>query len=181
MSLALLLSLIAFTVGFVLSLIAGLWTVVLAFLDHWGWGLASLFVPCASLVFILLKWSKPAVRRSFFLGLAGSGLMFLGIGSAISLGSQMDQQTRHYDLSMTQAAVEALSPSRGKPVPAANPKYDYKQSMSAGYLAFKARDYPSAKLNFQQALEARPGDRLAAEALLNTNRQILKLPLFEGR
>lgn len=195
-------------VGLLISLVAGLWTLILAFQDHWGWGLAYLFVPFASLVFIILKWSKRAVRRSFFLGLGGTLLMFLGIGIAAPSLTEMAQELPTYESQevytpeastpevstpdgaepdgaepsssedtgsissdkATEVSTESVAPSSSKQE--ASKQYDYKQSMSLGYLAFKQQDYQTAMINFQRALAAHPGDKLAADAIQNTQKAI---------
>ena len=74
----LLLGIVLFAIGFLLAIIGGFWTLILAFMDHWGWGLACLFIPFAGLVFIIVKWSNQSVRRSFFLQLASLPLTGLG-------------------------------------------------------------------------------------------------------
>ncbi|MFM7424653.1 MAG: hypothetical protein ACKO7W_06620 [Elainella sp.] len=185
-------------IGLLISSVAGVWTLILAFQDHWGWGLAYLFVPFASLVFIIMKWSKRAVRRSFFLGLGGTLLMFLGVGLAAPSLTEMAQTEMSYDLPSEPDAEVSLAPQSSpesspessmaetvavssgaasnnapelKSAPAAG-NYDYKQSMSLGYLAFKKQDYQTALINFQRALAARPGDRLASDAIQNTQKAI---------
>ncbi len=40
--------------GMLLSSVAGIWLLVIAFTVHWGCGLACLFVPFASLVFLIM-------------------------------------------------------------------------------------------------------------------------------
>lgn len=82
----LLLGIALFFLGFILAIIGGFWTLILAFMDHWGWGLACLFIPFAGLVFIIMKWSNQSVRRSFFLQLAslpltGLGMLFGGLSA----------------------------------------------------------------------------------------------------
>jgi hypothetical protein len=200
MPITIVLALIAFTVGLITALIAGLWTLILAFQDHWGWGLAYLFVPFASLIFIIVKWSKRAVRRSFFLGLIGSGLLFLAAGLAAPTVMELPAQIPDSeDLAALEAAqtnsdtasdtasdsvvqtddfgpLSTLDSATGSTTNAATPaspvaqQYDYKKSMSLGYLAFKKKDYQTALINFQRALQARPGDKLAKDAIQNTQK-----------
>lgn len=193
MPITIVLALIAFTIGLITALIAGLWTLILAFQDHWGWGLAYLFVPFASLIFIIVKWSKRAVRRSFFLGLIGSGLLFLAAGLAaptvMDLSAQVPDSEELAALEATQpnsdtaaqTDFESLNPSDGAtdsttnattPASPAVQQHDYKKSMSLGYLAFKNKDYQTAMINFQRALQARPGDKLAKDAIQNTQKAL---------
>lgn len=71
-------AIILILLGFLLSLIGGIWGIVLAFQDSTIWGLLYLFVPFASLVFIIKKWGNPAVKKSFFLGLLEAAIAILG-------------------------------------------------------------------------------------------------------
>src|ERR687885_167558 len=73
-----------FLLGFLIAIAAGFWTIILAFMEHTGWGFASLFLPFAGLVFIIIKWSKKSVRRSFFLGIVGWIMILLGGGITLS-------------------------------------------------------------------------------------------------
>ncbi len=57
--------------GSLLVVVGGVWGAVLAFMDHIGWGFAYIFVPFASLVFVIRKWHKKPVRQSFFLIISG--------------------------------------------------------------------------------------------------------------
>jgi Tfp pilus assembly protein PilF len=40
--------------------------------------------------------------------------------------------------------------------------------MEVGYAAFEQGDYQTALINFRRALQARPGDRYATDAIANT-------------
>lgn len=55
----------------VANLIAQVWLVVLAFRQSVLWGLASLFVPCAQLVFVVQFWQR--AKRPFLLALGSLG------------------------------------------------------------------------------------------------------------
>lgn len=66
-------------VAMIANLVAGVWLLVLAFQESVAWGLLSLFVPCAQLVFIAQHWQK-AKRPA---------LLSLGTGGAIMASSLM--------------------------------------------------------------------------------------------
>jgi type IV pilus assembly protein PilA len=53
------------------NLVGGVWLIVLAFQQSLMWGLLSLFVPCAQLVFIAQHWHE--AKRPALLSLGGSG------------------------------------------------------------------------------------------------------------
>lgn len=179
--------------GFLLSLIGGIWGIVLAFQDSTTWGLLYLFVPFASLVFIIKKWGNPAVKKSFFLGLLGVAIAMLGafLGGqttpdtviiAPDLTGAMpvpNATTTPTDLTPIQPAPiippPPVTPATASPaVPAiavpTSPKqlYDYRQSMLIGYAAFEQKDYQTALINFKRAAQARPGDTYAVKAIQNT-------------
>jgi hypothetical protein len=63
-------------VGVVILLIGGIMMLIAAFRVSIVWGLASLFIPFAGLVFIFLHWS--AAKTAFFLQLIGLALFLLG-------------------------------------------------------------------------------------------------------
>lgn len=65
--------------GFLIALVGSIWMLILAFMDNILWGLAYIFVPFAGLVFIILKWNKASIRRSFFLQIGGGVLSFFGL------------------------------------------------------------------------------------------------------
>ncbi|NET48450.1 MAG: hypothetical protein F6K09_06920, partial [Merismopedia sp. SIO2A8] len=44
----------------------------------------------------------------------------------------------------------------------------YEQAMDVGYAAYREKDYHTALINFQRALEDKAGDRYATEAIANT-------------
>ena len=58
-------------VAMIANLVGAVWLIVLAFQEGLMWGLLSLFVPCAQLVFIAQHWQK--AKRPALLSLGGSG------------------------------------------------------------------------------------------------------------
>lgn len=69
---------VLFLVGGLASSIASAWLVVLAFQQSVTWGLVSLFVPCAQLVFVAKFWQR--AKRPFLLQVGSLGaLMVTGV------------------------------------------------------------------------------------------------------
>jgi hypothetical protein len=62
--------------GLILCLLGGIFLLLHGFRESVGWGLAMLFVPFVSLIFLILHWSK--AKNAFFLQLWGMGIMFAG-------------------------------------------------------------------------------------------------------
>jgi hypothetical protein len=78
-------------VGIILILVAvlamvvtGIWMLVCAFQKAWWWGLLYMFVPCASMIYIMVDWKK--VAKPFLISVAS--LVVLGVGVAISPSMQ---------------------------------------------------------------------------------------------
>ena len=189
-------ALILILLGFLLSLIGGIWGLVLAFQDSVLWGVLYLLVPFASLVFVIKKWGNPAVKKSFFLGLLGVAIAIFGA----FLGGRMIPDTLIVAPDLTGAIpvpnvtmtptdptstpiqpVPAIPPPPVAPTAAASPavpaiaapvipnqSYDYRESMLVGYAAFEQKDYQTALINFKRAAQTRPGDSYAVKAIQNT-------------
>ncbi len=79
------LGIVLFFIGFLLAFAGGIWTLVLAFMDHVGWGVACFFIPFATWVFIFKKWHKKHVKQSFYVGI--SGLIVSALGGSIASNS----------------------------------------------------------------------------------------------
>lgn len=62
-------------VGMVLLLVGGIAFLIAAFRESAVWGLLVLFLPLASLVFLVTHWSR--AKDSFFLQLYGFGFVFV--------------------------------------------------------------------------------------------------------
>ena len=52
--------------------------------------------------------------------------------------------------------------------------YDFKQSMKLGYTYYGQGDYQTALINFNRALQIRPGDAYAVKAVYNTKSAIVQ-------
>lgn len=195
--------------GFILSLIGGIWGLILAFQDSIVWGLLYFFVPFAALVFFILRWNNPSVRKAFLLSLGGLLLTILAAVLAPIFGeSFLPATTPPLDdpIAIPEDATVPTTPTDEVPAPDAtaapdaapapdgtatpapetapattdtpaptaqnpvdpNVDYDYTQSMEVGYAAFEQGDYQTALINFRRALQARPGDRYATDAIANT-------------
>ncbi|MFQ3615903.1 MAG: hypothetical protein SNJ57_05185 [Cyanobacteriota bacterium] len=72
--------------GAILSIVGGLWGLVLAFSDHFLWGLAYLLVPFASLAFFIMRWGRKSVRQAFWLWLSGFGMVMLSLFLSALIG-----------------------------------------------------------------------------------------------
>jgi len=75
-------------VGLIIGLIYGIILLVKAFQVHWGWGLAYLFIPFASLVFVIKYWDIS--KKPFLWTILGVVLMFVG---GMLLGPSMAEYT----------------------------------------------------------------------------------------
>lgn len=66
-----------FVIGLLAMSISGIWFIIVAFRQHVGWGFAVIFIPFASLVFLIKYWQ--AARASFLVQLISTVLVFAGI------------------------------------------------------------------------------------------------------
>lgn len=78
--------------GAILSIVGGLWGLVLAFSDHFLWGLAYLLVPFASLAFFIMRWGRKSVRQAFWLWLSGFGMVLLSLLLSALIGQSLPSQ-----------------------------------------------------------------------------------------
>lgn len=67
---------IVLVVGYLISIVGGFMVIFAAFRESALWGLACLFIPFASLVFLIKFWD--AGKRGFFVSLAGLGVCVIG-------------------------------------------------------------------------------------------------------
>ncbi|MEM9449688.1 MAG: hypothetical protein AAGA75_14265 [Cyanobacteria bacterium P01_E01_bin.6] len=173
-------------------IISGIWGILLAFQENVVWGLIYVFIPLFGvLVFVSQKWRKRAVRTSFLLGLLG--LLITLSGGVISLvngqsfisqlkveiddsgGDLLPSDSRPGDVSTSDLDAPIIEPLPADDVSSENPlnppgntPQTYRQTMMVGYAAYNQRDYQTALINFRRALDIQPGDRLATEAIQNT-------------
>jgi len=64
-------------IGFVICLVYGIRILIIAFQKSILWGLASLFIPFAQLVFIILYWSE--TKSPFLRSLLGIPFLLVGL------------------------------------------------------------------------------------------------------
>lgn len=190
--------------GFILILVGYIWGLSQAIEQETLWGLVYFFVPFASWVFHIKNWSNKKVRSPFLLQLAGFLMYFLlGIiiallpviglletnGSVpnVDLGSN-EQSPSSFSSdfntypSRYQEPSAAAEPFPTSAAPVTNPNstrvaaqnYDFKQSMKLGYIYYGQGDYQTALINFNRALQIRPGDAYAVKAVYNTKSAIVQ-------
>ena len=63
--------------GMILSVVGGIWLLVVAFQTGVWWGLGSLFVPFVSLVFVIMHW-QPS-KKPFLISVVGTVLLIIGV------------------------------------------------------------------------------------------------------
>lgn len=64
---------IIWIIGAIISVIGGIWFLVVAFRQSIWWGLGSLFIPLVSIIFLILHWGEAA--KPFFVSLLGVVIM----------------------------------------------------------------------------------------------------------
>ena len=112
--------------------------------------------------------------------LAQSGTITVQDGS-----SQQSPSSFPSDFSISSSPNPEQSPSSESspqlsPVPIPQPNFgkvggqqdEFKQSMKLGYVYYAQRDYQTALINFNRALQVRPGDAYAVKAVANTKMAI---------
>lgn len=74
-------------IGGLTMLVSGIWLMILAFKKHILWGLAYIFVPFASLVFVCMNWDRAG--KPFLISLVAVGLYLGGFFTNPSLMKAM--------------------------------------------------------------------------------------------
>jgi hypothetical protein len=186
-----------FLLGFVLSFAGYIWGLVLAFQQETFWGLLYFFIPGAALVFHVKYWSNLKIRKAF-LTQCGGLLMFIlgGITTAVFSGlnfttssqsgvnvqqgsSEQSPSSFPSDFNTSPSPIQEPSPAADA-TPGAEPnlgtvggqQYDFNKSIQLGKLAYKKRDYQTALINFNRALQANPGDAEALKGVEDTKKAI---------
>lgn len=184
-----------FILGLVLSLVGYFWGLVQAFGEETIWGVLYLLVPCAALVFYIKNWSNHKIRKTFLIQCSGL-LMFVlgGVTTSVFYGGNFvkssqsglnvelknnDQSSSSFpsDFNASPSETQESSPgSESSPQGSAAPgqKDDFKQSMKLGYTYYGQGDYQTALINFNRALQIRPGDAYAVKAVYNTKSAIVQ-------
>ena len=70
------LGLLLFGIGLLIFVIGGFWFLFVAFTEGIIWGLACIFLPFVSLIFMFMHWDR--AKQPFLLQLAGSVSMVIG-------------------------------------------------------------------------------------------------------
>lgn len=158
-------------IGAFLLTVSAIWGALLAFQENVLWGLMYLFIPIAGAIsFVIVKWHNRAVRVSYLLGILGT-LLLVG-GGIVSLANGRSLITRlGVDIEPVPVAESSPTSAENPEVstfPAEESEQSYRQTMSVGYAAYQQGDYQTALINFRRALVMQPGDRLATEAIQNT-------------
>jgi tetratricopeptide (TPR) repeat protein len=184
-----------FVLGLVLSLVGYIWGLVQAFGEETLWGVLYLLVPFAAWVFYVKNWSNKKIRKTFLIQCTGL-LMFVlgGVTTLVFYGAnftQISDPSLNQELKNNDSSPSAFpsdnntspSPSQ-KSSPAAEPspqssivpiqKDEFKQSMKLGYIYYGQRDYQTALINFNRALQVLPGDAYAVKAVDNTKMAIAR-------
>ncbi len=63
--------------GGLVMIVGGLWFLVVTFEEGVGWGLACMFIPFVSLIFLILHWDRAG--KPFLVQLAGAVPLFIGL------------------------------------------------------------------------------------------------------
>lgn len=69
-------SLILIALGWILSIVGGIWFLIKVFDDSIGWGIGCILLPFLSLVYLIMNFSD--VKNPFFVQLAGSAFYIVG-------------------------------------------------------------------------------------------------------
>jgi tetratricopeptide (TPR) repeat protein len=100
-----------FGLGFLFSLVGGIWGLVQAFQEDVVWGLVYLFVPFAVFVFYAKKWSNLKIRKAFLIQLGGWLMFLLGsIITMVSYGAEFAKLAQSGTITVNQGSSEQ-SPS----------------------------------------------------------------------
>jgi hypothetical protein len=125
-------------VGLLVALVGSLMLIVAAFRTSAGWGLATLLVPGAFLVFVFAHWRE--ARAGFFTLLMAAALI-LGSGVAGGLGVQPAPSAD----SGGEPAASAAAPQVAAPVPAPEPPQSSAAPSPAVRWTGQARDAARAQ------------------------------------
>ncbi len=71
------LGLLVLIAGLIISLIGGIWFLVVAFRESILWGLGCIFIPFVSLFFLIIHWKDAS--KPFFVSLLGNGIILASI------------------------------------------------------------------------------------------------------
>jgi hypothetical protein len=78
---------ILFYIGVLISIVAGIWLLVVAFKTSVWWGLGSLLIPFVALVFVIMHWQ--VAKKPFLWNLLGAVLIVVPVLMNPELMSRM--------------------------------------------------------------------------------------------
>jgi uncharacterized membrane protein len=77
--------------GGILSIVGGIWLLVVAFQTSVWWGLGSLLVPFVSLIFVIMHWQVS--KKPFLISLAGTVLVLFAAWKSPQFAQAMQSTT----------------------------------------------------------------------------------------
>lgn len=98
-----------FFVGFIVQTVFGIILIVKAFRESIGWGLATIFIPFAGLVFVIRNWED--TKKPFLGGVCG-GLIMLGGMWSFVMSPQVQEMVRQAEQRET---ARDSSPTANRP------------------------------------------------------------------
>ena len=108
-----------FFVGFLVQAVFSVIILVKAFRVSVGWGLATLFIPFAGLVFVINNWQD--TKKAFLGGVGGGVLMVLGTFSIATSPAMQEKMRQAEEVRMAREA----SPQASVPSEAEEPRASY--------------------------------------------------------
>lgn len=148
--------------GGLLAFTGGIIDLVQAFQTSVVWGLLYLFVPFASLVFIIKFWSHKWVRNGFLMSLLGTLLIFGGLAGSIFANPELLRlmsETSTTEASETWVRTEMTAMPQASEV--ISPETAFPQGVRLATLASEKaqtakskEDWASIAQTWQQAIEA---------------------------
>ncbi len=139
-------------------------------------------------IFLLSGITTSAMYAGDFAKLAQSGTITVNEGSSEQSASSFPSDfSTSSSPNQEQSPASKQSPSSESfpqlsPAPISEPtsgtvgaqQYDFKQSMKLGYAYYGQGEYQTALINFNRALQVRPGDAYAVKAVDNTKMAIVQ-------
>ncbi|EGK90565.1 tetratricopeptide repeat protein [Microcoleus vaginatus] len=195
--------------GFILIFICYIWGLFQAIKPPTPWEVLYFFVVFTLWVFHIKNWSYKKVSKQFLLQVTGFLVYFLlgiiiallpAIGIFQTDGSvpNVDQGSNEQSPSSFSSDFNTYPSLSQEPSPAAEPSptvaarvnepnsarvvaqnSDFKQLMKLGYIYYGQGDYETALINFNRALQIRPGDAYAVKAVYNTKSAIVQSSVKE--
>ncbi len=151
----LILSFVLFGIALAIVVVTSIWTLVLAFQRHIGWGLAVLFVPFAQLIFVIKAWEE--AKRPFLWSLVS--ILFVGAG--MSTFDKVDKASVARFLGSEVEKVTATPKPEAKPALPAMFAAQKEAELKLRLIALQRRE--TELLDRKAALD--PKDRAGAVAL----------------